>query len=124
MSSSDKFYLDKICEHCGKKFTVIDADAYVFKIHKKNRTLFYCKWSHMEEGKKKYLKRKTPYRDAKQQIQIVKMLSDGMSCKEVANELGISVQKVSYWKRKEVRGVTECTSESNLKGNGISRQGA
>jgi len=108
---------EKICEECGKVFTVISSDMWAYKLTIKTGTIYFCRYNCCRAGEKKRdnemrAKKENAGRNTELKANkpkkgvLEKDLMLGLTISQIAKKYEASVQTIHNWiKSYEIAGV-------------------
>ena len=92
---------EKKCLMCGKIFCVLSLESWFYKKNEAGKKTYLCSYTCWRDYQSiSAVQMQGRKNEARQQL-ILKMIRNGMSATEISRALGISIQLVSYYTRKE-----------------------
>ncbi len=91
---------ERVCNECGKKFTVHSSDLWAYKLSVKGKTIWFCRYNCVRAGEKKLKGRKENVRSKKPSREVLEAdLKAGLSHAQIGKKYGAAKITAYNWIR-------------------------
>lgn len=91
---------ERVCNECGKKFTVHSSDLWAYKLSVKGKTIWFCRYNCVRAGEKKLKGRKENVKSKKPSKEALEAdLKAGLSYAQIGKKYGAAKITAYNWIR-------------------------